>query len=341
MHKIGNMRVAIIFIFFIILFSCGSREKCVFRYYEGPVQGTYFHITYEWNEDLSEEIDSLLQNFNRSLSNYDSTSVISLINYNKSDETNELFLKMFEASKDVYQKSEGAFDISIAPIVNLWGFGWVKNLEGFIPDSVEIAYALQFVGMDKFIIENGKIIKQFPESMLISNAIAQGLSVDYISDYLFDLGLKNFLVEIGGEIYCLGVNNQKRSWRIGIDKPIEDSDLNNRENQIIINISGKAIATSGNYRKYIENNNHKFGHSVDPRTGYPAENSLLSVSVISESCMYCDAWATAFMVCGLEKSIEIAENDPDIEAYFIYEDKNGKTQSRMTSGFNKYVCENY
>ncbi|HNQ67349.1 MAG TPA: FAD:protein FMN transferase [Bacteroidales bacterium] len=335
------MRVAIILLTCLILFSCGNSKKKVYRYYEGPIQGTYFHITYEWHEDLSQQIDSLLQKFNKSLSNYDTTSVISQINYNKSNVADELFIKMFQTSLEVYQKSDGAFDITVAPIVNLWGFGWLKNNENFIPDSIIIKDYLKYVGMDKVQLEDGKIIKSFPESMLVSNAIAQGLSVDYVSDYLFSLGLKNFLVEIGGELYCLGVNSQGNSWRIGIDKPIENSDYNSRENQIIINVSGKAIATSGNYRKYVENNNQKFGHSVDPRTGYPAENSLLSASVISESCMYCDAWATAFMVCGLEKSVEIAENDPNIEAYFIYEDKNGKTQSRMTSGFKKYVCDSY
>ncbi|MDD3741303.1 MAG: FAD:protein FMN transferase [Bacteroidales bacterium] len=335
------MRVAIFLLTLLVLFSCGNNRKKVYRYYEGPIQGTYFHITYEWHEDLSEEIDSLLQNFNKSLSNYDTTSVISKINYNKSNSTDELFIKMFQTSLEVYQKSEGAFDITVAPIVNLWGFGWTKNPEHYIPDSMEIKESLKYVGMDKFKLEKGKITKLFPESMMVSNAIAQGLSVDYVSDYLFDLGLKNFLVEIGGELYCFGVNSKANEWRIGIDKPIENSNYNSRENQIIINVSGKAIATSGNYRKYIENNNQKFGHSIDPRTGYPAENSLLSVTVISESCMYCDAWATAFMVCGLDKSLEIAENDSDIEAYFIYEDKNGKTQSRMTSGFKKYVCDSY
>jgi len=341
LHKIGNMRVAIVFITILFFFSCGSKQKKVYYYYEGQIQGTYFHITYEWHEDLSHQIDSLLKNFNNSLSNYDSTSVISMINYNKSDKADELFTKMFEASMLVYKQSDGAFDITVAPIVNLWGFGWQKIVENYIPDSAEIQDVLQYVGMDKISLENGTVTKQFPESMMISNAIAQGLSVDYVSDFLFSLGLKNFLVEIGGELYCLGVNSQQKPWRIGIDKPLENSDYDNRENQIIINISGKAIATSGNYRNYIENNNRKFGHTVDPRTGFPVENSLSSVSVISESCMYCDAWATAFMVCGLDKSIEIAENNPDIEAYFIYADTNGKTKSCMTSGFEKYICDSY
>lgn len=325
----------------VCLVSCGAKNPGVYRYYEGEIQGTTFHITYEWNKDLSVEIDSLLQNFNKSLNNYDNNSLVSQINYNETTKTDELFVKMFETSLDVYNKSEGAFDITIAPIINAWGFGWIKNSESIVPDSASIKELLKYVGMDKIKIQDGKIVKEFPESMIITNAIAQGLSVDYISDYMFDLGLKNFLVEIGGEVYSYGLNSRGDTWRVGVDKPILDSNTENRENQIIINLSGMAISTSGNYRKYLENGNTKYGHSVDPRTGFPASNSLLSVSVISESCMLSDAWATAFMVCGLEKSLVIAENDPSIEAYFIYEDINGKTNSSMTSGFEKYICDSY
>lgn len=323
----------------LILFSCSNPQKKMYYYYEGPIQGTTFHITYEWNKDLAPEIDSLLQNFNKSLSNYDENSVVSKINNNISTETDELFDKMFNMSFEVYKKSEGAFDITVAPVVNAWGFGWIKKTDTAIPDSAEIAKIIKSVGMDKMHLAGGKITKDFPESMIVTNAIAQGLSVDYVSDYLFGLGLSNFLVEIGGEVYCYGVNGRGEPWRIGVDKPVDGSGYENRENQIIINLSGYAIATSGNYRKYIENNNQKYGHSIDPRTGFPAENSLLSVSVIGESCMLCDAWATAFMVCGLDKSLEILKSDSEINAYFIYKDTDGQTKVKMTDGFEKYISE--
>jgi thiamine biosynthesis lipoprotein len=245
---------------------------------------------------------------------------------------------MFEASRIVYEKSNGAFDISLAPVINEWGFGWVKKSDKTIPDSTKIRELLHFVGMDKISLINGKIDKQYPQTMIISNAIAQGLSVDYVADYFFKLGLENFLIEIGGEVYCFGLNSRGEDWKIGVDKPIEGSGYENRENQIIVNLSGKAIATSGNYRKFIENGNQKYGHSFDPRTGYPAENELLSVSVVSESCMMCDAWATAFMVCGLEESKKILQTLENVEAYFIFLDKNGQTQTFMTEGFEDF-CE--
>lgn len=333
------MKVFTISVVCLILFSCSNPQKKMYYYYEGPIQGTTFHITYEWDKDLAPEIDSLLQNFNKSLSNYDENSVVSKINNNISTETDELFDEMFNMSFEVYKKSDGAFDITVAPVVNAWGFGWIKKTDTEIPDSAEISKIIKYVGMDKMHLADGKITKDFPESMIVTNAIAQGLSVDYVSDYLFGLGLSNFLVEIGGEVYCYGVNGRGEPWRIGVDKPVDGSGYENRENQIIINLSGYAIATSGNYRKYIENNNQKYGHSIDPRTGFPAENSLLSVSVIGESCMICDAWATAFMVCGLDKSLEILKSNSEINAYFIYKDSDGQTKVKMTDGFGKYISE--
>lgn len=323
------------------ILSCANQPKVVQNYYfyQGSIQGTTFHITYQCEKDLAPQIDSLLQNFNKSLSNYDPKSVISKINYNESDTIDELFKEMFDKSYEVYQKSDGAFDISIAPVVNAWGFGWIKHAEKQIPDSAQIKELLKIVGMDKFKIVNGKVVKQFPESMLISNAIAQGLSVDYVSNYFKKLGLTNFLVEIGGEVYCLGVNKDGNQWRIGVDKPIEGSGYEDRENQIVINLSGKAISTSGNYRKFIENDGKKIGHSMNPKTGYNCENSLLSVSVVSDKCITCDAWSTAFMVSGLEKSFQILETSTDIEAYVIFIDENGKINTRMTPGFEKLISK--
>jgi thiamine biosynthesis lipoprotein len=326
-----------------VIVSCDNSTKKVYRYYEGPIQGTYFHIAYEWNKDLSHEIDSLLKNFNKSLSNYDSISVISKLNYNLSDEVDELFKKMFKKSFEVYKITDGAFDITIAPIANLWGFGWkrsfdwIKSEDNEIPDSALIAETLVYVGMDKVKIKNNKLIKTYPETMFISNAIAQGLSVDYLADYFFKLGLKNFLIEIGGEIYSYGLNSKGEKWKIGIDKPIEGTDYSNRENQIVISISSKGIATSGNYRKYKQNGNKKYGHSLDPRTGYPAENSLLSVTVVADDCMTADAFATAFMVMGLEKSLKIIDSLKKIDAYFIFLDQQGKERVVYSDGFGDYL----
>ncbi|PLX06409.1 MAG: thiamine biosynthesis protein ApbE [Marinilabiliales bacterium] len=333
------MKYVLLALFLALLYSCNNESAKEYRYYEGPIQGTTFHITYEWNKDLAPQIDSLLETFNKSLSNYDPKSNISLLNTNQTDELDELTQTMIEASLYVYKKTDGAFDITVAPIVNAWGFGWIKGQSSELPDSARIDSLLIYVGMDKVHVENSNLIKQNPNTSIITNAVAQGLSVDYVADYFFKLGLKNFLVEIGGEIYCFGENNRGEPWRIGIDKPIEGSDESNRENQIIINLSGKAIATSGNYRKFVENGKDKYGHSIDPRTGYPANNCLLSVSVISDNCMQSDAFATGFMVCGLDKSLEIAEEIPELEAYFIYIDENEQVKAISTSGFDDCISE--
>ncbi len=319
-----------------LFFSCTNTPKKDYYFYEGPIQGTTFHITYEWSEDLAPQIDSLLQEFNMSLSNYDPNSNISQINMNLTDQMNDLTRTMLESSYFVYENTDGAFDVTVAPIVNAWGFGWIRKENQTLPDSLMIDSLLQYVGMDKIMLNGNLITKDNPNVSIITNAIAQGLSVDYVSEYLIDLGLENFLVEIGGEIYCYGKNSKGEPWRIGIDKPIEGSVEENRENQIIINLSGRAIATSGNYRKFIENDNEKIGHSIDPRTGYYAENDLLSVSVIGDNCMMCDAFATGFMVCGQTQALQITEKVDNIEAYFLYLNDDGAVKSVWTNGFEEY-----
>ncbi|MBN2778742.1 MAG: FAD:protein FMN transferase [Bacteroidales bacterium] len=333
------MKYFLIAVLCVSLISCNSKREKEFYFYEGPIQGTTFHITYEWDKDLARQIDSLLQNFNKSLSNYDPNSKISQFNQNLNNETDDLVVAMIESAQKVYDNTNGAFDITVAPIVNAWGFGWVRDNNNQIPDSMQIDSLLRYVGMNKVRLENNLLVKDYPQTMIITNAIAQGLSVDYVSEYLFELGVRNFLVEIGGEVFCFGVNNKKEPWRIGIDKPIEGSGQQDRENQIIINLSGKAIATSGNYRKFVEDGKEKYGHSIDPRTGYPAQNELLSVSVIGENCMECDAYATAFMVAGLDESLKIAEGIKGIEAYFIYIDQDSNVRTIATSGFETYTLE--
>ena len=313
--------------------SCEDRQD----YYisSGPIQGTTYNVTYQWDEDISGEIDSVLHRFNNSLSNFDKNSTISKINRNETDIVDNLFIEMFNVAKEVYENTDGAFDITVAPIVNLWSFGWKDNKSGEITQQ-KIDSILQYVGMDKVELKDNKIIKSHSNIQFISSAIAKGQSVDYLSAFLNQKGLINFLVEIGGEIYCQGVNSNGTEWRIGIDKPIDNSGYYDRQNQIIISISNKSIATSGNYRQFIEHNGEKKGHSLDPRTGYPAENNLLSVTVIADRCIYADAYATSFMVAGFEKSIEIVEKINSLEAYFIYTDENNDIKEYSTEVFEKF-----
>ena len=193
--------------------------------------------------------------------------------------------------------------------------------------------------MDKWKIVDNKVVKEFPEAKLISNAIAKGQSVDFVANFLISQGVENFLVEIGGEIVCKGKNPKGEIWKIGIDKPIEDEVYENRENQIIINVSDRAIATSGNYRQFIESGSKKYAHTINPKTGYPEENELLSVTVIASDCMTADAYATAFMASGLEKSKQILEKNNSIDAYFIYHDSLNNVYDYYTKNFEQYIVK--
>lgn len=320
----------------ILLCSCTPKKNYI--HHSGPIQGTMFNITYASDIDYNKEIDSLLRNFNKSLSNYDPTSVISKINDNSCNRTDSLTHVFFTESEKIWTLTNGVFDISVAPIVNEWGFGWRKDIEKHVPTHETIDSLLQYVGMDKITIYDDSIEKIYPETQFITNAIAQGLSVDYVSNFFKKVGVTDFLVEIGGEIYCSGKNPKNLDWHVGIDKPVDNSDYLTRENQIIVQLTDCAINTSGNYRKFLEEGEKRYGHSIDPRNGQPANNGMLSATVIFPNCVEADAYATAFMVLGYEDAMKIVENTPEMEAYFIYLD-NGTQKTAQSSGFEKFIAQ--
>ena len=317
----------------IIFASCNNRTAEYIKY-SGPTQGTMFNITYRSDTNYNSEIDHLLKAFCRSLSNYDSTSLISRINRNETNSLDSLTEEFFTVSKEVWKNTDGFFDVSVAPIVNAWGFGWVRH-EKHIPDKAEIDRLLQHVGFGKVDIVNGKIIKHDPDVQIITNAIAQGMSVDYISDFLKSKGVTDFVVEIGGEIYCSGKNPNGEKWKIGIDKPIEGSGYGNRKEQTVIRLSVMAVNTSGNYRKFLEEGEKKYGHSINPLTGYPAENEMISATVVYPDCIRADAYATAFMVMGAERAMQIVESINGMEAYFIIREGE-ETKTVESSGFKRF-----
>lgn len=319
-----------------ILYSCKSKP---YNYFEGETQGTTYHITFEESDVTitGEEIDSVIAEFSKVFSTYDSTSVISRVNKNESGvEISEDFQYLLKVSEEVYTQSDKLFDITIAPIVNAWGFGFetAQHVDSLLIDSL-----LQYVGFDKIQLSGNKILKQNPNIMLDGNAIAQGYSVDIVSKYLEDRNVKNYLVEIGGELKAIGVNKNGNVWKVGIDKPIENSDAENRELQTTILLNNMSLATSGNYRNFFVENGVKYAHTINPKTGYPVKNDLLSVTVLTKECIYADAYATTFMVMGYEASKKFVESRPDLEAYFIYTDNNNKIQEYYTSNFKKMIAE--
>lgn len=323
---------------FIIASACTSKSKYVFN--EGQIFGTIYHITYESHDgtDLHEGIKQMMDSLNRSLSTYDPNSTISKVNQNKEVTLDPFFLTVFKKAEKVSALTEGAFDITVAPMVNVWGFGF-KNKENVTPELIDSLK--QLVGYTKVKLENGKIVKENPGTMLDCSAIAKGFGVDVVAAYIRDKGCKNYMVEIGGEVVAHGANPKGQTWNIGISKPEEDSFFKEQQLEAIAGLKDKALATSGNYRNFYVEGGKKYAHTIDPKTGYPVQHSLLSTTVLSDSCMTADAYATAFMVLGLDKSIEIANSIPEIEVYFIYAGEDGKLKSYFSDGFKSTLLEDY
>lgn len=322
----------------VALVSCQQKKSEYFRI-SGLAQGTTYSITYEnsINEDLTGDIDSILKAFDRSLSIYDSTSVISRINANDPKvEADDWFIDVFKKSAEVNAVSDGAFDITVGPVVKAWGFA-----DGPVAkhDSAHIDSLLQFVGMEKVKLEGRKVVKSMPGVKIDVNAIAQGYSVDVVSRFFESKGIQNYLVEIGGEVRGKGTNAKDRFWHIGIDKPADGNMDPGKELQAIIEIQNKSLATSGNYRKFFVEDGVKYSHTIDPKTGFPARNTLLSATVVCDDCMTADAYATAFMVLGYEKSKELLRKLQGIEVYFVYSNQSGGYDVFFSDGMKKMMVE--
>ena len=299
----------------------------------GNVFGTYYSITYRSAEDRHEAIRARLAAVDNSLSPFNKSSLISAINENRDTTADAMFTAVFNLAQEVSEKTGGAFDITVAPLVNAWGFGF-KN--GMAVDSATIDSLCRYIGYKNITLDDGKITKQFPQTMLDCSAIAKGYGCDAVAELLTENGVTDFLVEIGGEVVARGNNPKGKEWRIGISKPVDDPSGKSTELQTAINASGKGMATSGNYRNYREVDGRKIAHTIDPRTGYPVNHSLLSATVIADDCATADAYATAFMVMGVEKAMEICRNDSSIEAFLIYSDNDGTLKTAETEGMKKF-----
>ncbi len=301
-----------------------------FRREGGTVFGTFYHVTYQCDSGLQEEIEAELGKVDASLSPFNKESVISRVNRNEDVMADSMFVHVFRLAQEVSGRTAGAFDITVAPLVNAWGFGFGKgrNLSPAQIDSI-----LSFVGHEKVALEDGKVVKRDPRVMLDCSAIAKGYGSDAVARLLDGKGIGNYMIEIGGEIVVKGVNPEGRKWKVGIDKPVDDSLGADNEIQTILNVSGLGIATSGNYRNFYYKDGKKYAHTIDPRTGYPAQCSILSATVLAKDCATADAYATAFMVSGLERAKEILRSVPGLQAYLIYTDAEGRNQVYSTPGF--------
>lgn len=300
---------------------------------KGSVFGTYYSITYRASQDFHGAIRDRLAAVDNSLSPFNKRSLITAINENRDTVADEMFTHVFNLAQEVSVKTGGAFDITVAPLVNAWGFGF-KN--GIDVDSATIDSLRRYIGYNTVALIDGRVTKLFPQTMLDCSAIAKGYGCDAVAALLKENGVEDFLVEIGGEVVAQGCNPKGKNWTIGISKPVDDPTGNNRELQTAINASGKGMATSGNYRNYREVDGRKIAHTIDPRTGYPVNHSLLSATVIAKDCATADAYATAFMVMGIEEAMGICRNDSCIEAFLIYSDNNGTIKTAETEGMKRY-----
>ena len=318
----------------ILMFTACTKQK---QYFEesGSVFHTIYHIKYEGSEILTEKIDAEFQKFNLSLNPFNPNSIISKVNRNEAVEADDWFIEVFNKAKEVSDHSEGIFDITCAPLVNLWGFGFSK-MDSVTPQMIDSIK--QFVGYQKVRLDGRKVIKDDSRILLNCSAIAKGYASDVIARLLEREGVKNYMVEIGGEVTMKGVNQNGKCWRIGINKPEDDSTGVKNDIEEVVQLCKKGgVATSGNYRNYYVKDGKKYAHTIDPRTGYPSEQSILSATIVAEDCITADAYATAFMAMGLEKAREAAKNIPGIEYYVIYSDENGKHQIEYSKGMLQYL----
>lgn len=304
----------------------------------GQTQGTTYLIRYQdaRERNLQKAIEKILDQFDLSVSTYNPNSVISKINRNEKDvKLDAYFLTCFNQAKTLWMMTNGTFDPTVYPLVNAWGFGPEKK---DILEQQKIDSLLEFVGFEKITIEKGRILKADPRVQLDFNAFAQGYSVDVISNFLLQKGIENFIVEIGGEVKTHGVYENNQKWHVGIEQPVENKTSKN-ELQIIIELDNMAVATSGNYRRFKEVNGQKIVHHIDPRTGMPTANNLLSASVFSKEALTSDALATGFLVLGLEESKRFLSEHPEIQVFFIYSDEQGNMQVYITEKLGSWIAQ--
>ncbi len=295
-----------------------QQQNMPYQHNMGTIFGTTYSITYQHDKDLDEELLAKMKEVDAALSMFNDQSVISRINRNEQIEPNDMFVSVFTLAQEISNETHGAFDITVAPLVNAWGFGFKH---GELPDAHTVDSLMQFVGYQKVSYDGKNIQKKDPRIMLDCSAIAKGYGVDAVAQLLEEKGVQNYMVEIGGEVATRGISEKRVPWKIGVTKPTDDSLAISNELQTILNVTDKAMATSGNYRNFYYKGGRRYAHTIDPTTGRPVQHNILSATVLSDQCARADAYATAFMVMGLEQAQKVLEKHPELMAYLIVDNK--------------------
>lgn len=327
---------------FLVLLIVGTvviirhQSSMPYQHNSGMVFGTTYNITYQCDSNLHNSIKRELQKVDEALSPFNKRSVITAVNNNRDIEVNDMFADVFSLAQKISDDTGGDFDITVAPLVNAWGFGF-KN--GTQPTRHNIDSLKSIIGYKKVRLEGRKVVKKDKRLMLDCSSIAKGYGSDVVARFLQKRGVKNYMVEIGGEIVTKGISQKRVPWKIGVTKPVDDSLSVSKELQSVINVTDKAMATSGNYRNFYYKNGKKYAHTIDPHTGYPVQHNILSATVIADNCATADAYATAFMVMGLEKAKNLLDRHPELMAYFIYSDNDGKNKTWCSEKLRTKVAE--
>ena len=324
------------FIVSLLLVSCQTHkpQKIVLQ---GLAQGSYYAITYydSLNRNFQTEIDSIFNIVDQSVSLWNDNSILSKVNRNEPVKLNQIFIDNFNIAQQASALSDGYFDATVSPLVAAWGFSY-KNGDSITPQLVDSLK--QLVNYKAVHIENGNIVKENPNITLDFNAIAQGYTSDMIAEFLSSKGVGSFLVDTGGEIMARGCKPDGSSWIVGIEKPAANWD-SERTVQERIYLRDKGLVTSGSTRKYVERNGKRYSHCIDPKTGYPVEHNVLSVTIIAENSVWADALASICMVMGLEKSLPIIKSLDGVEAYYIFANGKGEFEIFATEGFRKQIVK--
>lgn len=294
-----------------------QQHNMPYQHNQGFIFGTVYNITYQSDEDLQAEIEAELLKVDGEFSMFNDTSTVARINRGETVKQSDMFREVFELAQTVHRETDGAFDITVAPLVNAWGFGF-KHSD--MPTQEQVDSLLKI------------------RDMLDFSAIAKGYGCDVVVRLLNSHGIKNLMVEIGGEVVVRGENPDGQAWRVGVTKPIEDSLSLDTHIQAVLNITECGMATSGNYRNFYYKDGRMFAHTIDPRTGYPVQHELLSATVVANDCATADAFATAFMVLGLDSARSILQQHKELEAYFIYTSPDNRYNTWASPGLRDMIA---
>lgn len=314
----------------------GRQKSVPYQHDEGRIFGTTYHITYQSDDNLKKEIEETLKAVDQEFSMFNPQSTVALINEGKRPTLSDDFLEVYQLAQQVNEESDGAFDITVAPLVNAWGFGFKSQQ---MPNNHQIDSLRRLVGMEHVSLAGAKgsqyVRFQRPRMMLDFSAIAKGYGTDRVARLLMSHDVANFMVEIGGEVYAKGNSEKRLPWRIGVSKPVDDPDNDAQELETVLNVTNQAMATSGNYRNFYYKGGRKYAHTIDPKTGRPVQHSLLSATVLAPTCAEADAYATSFMVMGLDKARQMLERKKQLKAYFIYQNAQGGLSVWKSEGLDE------